>query len=375
MNGSYPLPRRRTRPVQVGALVIGGEAPISVQSMTKTPTADVAATVAQIHALQDAGCDLIRVAVPDMRAAEALGAIKRQIRIPLVADIHFDHRLALVAIAQGVDKLRLNPGNLKNPDRVRQVVAAAGERGIPIRIGVNNGSIDPALRARFPFTHEGNARALVESALGHIRLLEELDFTAIVVSLKASDVITTVLAYRLMAEERDYPLHVGVTEAGLPPEGLIRSSVGMGQLLGEGLGDTLRVSLTADPVEEVEAGWQLLRALERREGGITLTACPTCARCDVDFDPIVRQVKARLAPLDRTLRAAGRSLRVAVMGCEVNGPGEARDADVGIASGRHLGILFRQGETLGKVPEARMVDALVEQAEALAAELMATGNG
>lgn len=362
---AYPLPRRQTKAIRVGGLTIGGEAPISVQSMTKTPTADVAATVAQIHMLEEAGCDIIRVAVPDTPAAEALGAIKRQIHIPLVADIHFNYKLALIAIAQGVDKLRLNPGNLRNSERVREVVAAAKMRGIPIRIGVNNGSIDPVLRARFPFTHEGNAQALVESALGHIRILEELDFTDIVVSLKASDIITTVLAYRLMAAERDYPLHIGVTEAGLPPEGIIKSAVGMGQLLGEGLGDTIRVSLTAHPAEEVEAGWQLLRALELRIGGITLTACPTCGRCDVDFEPIIHQVKARIAPLDRRLRAEGRSLHVAVMGCEVNGPGEARDADVGIASGRGYGILFKGGETLGKVPEDEIVDTLVREVEAL----------
>ncbi|MHB9131364.1 MAG: flavodoxin-dependent (E)-4-hydroxy-3-methylbut-2-enyl-diphosphate synthase [Armatimonadota bacterium] len=361
----YPLPRHQASAIRVGSLTIGGGAPISVQSMTKTPTADVAATVAQIHALEEAGCDLIRVAVPDTRAAEALGEIKRRIRIPLVADIHFNHRLALIAIEQGVDKLRLNPGNLKRPEHIRVVVEAAKARAIPIRIGVNNGSIDPALRAQFPFTHEGNAQALVESALGHIRLLEALDFHDIAVSLKASDVITTVYAYRMMAKERAYPLHVGVTEAGLPPEGIIKSAVGMGQLLGEGLGDTIRVSLTANPVEEVEAGWQLLRTLELRSGGITLTACPTCGRCDVDFDPIIRQVKARLAPLDHQLRAEGRSLHVAVMGCEVNGPGEARDADVGIASARGYGLLFRHGEPLGKIPEAEIVDALVRQVEEL----------
>jgi (E)-4-hydroxy-3-methylbut-2-enyl-diphosphate synthase len=367
MTGAYPLPRRATRPVRVGALTIGGGAPISVQSMTKTPTADVDATVAQIHALEAAGCDLVRVAVPDTRAAKALGAIKARIRIPLVADIHFSHRFALIALDGGVDKLRLNPGNLKRPEHIRAVAAAAQARGVPIRIGMNNGSIDPALRARYPFTHLGNAQALVEGALGHIRLLEELEFRDIIVSLKASDLITTVLAYRLMADARDYPLHVGITEAGLPPEGLIKSAAGIGQLLGEGLGDTLRVSLTADPVEEVEAGWHLLRTLELREGGITLTACPTCARCDVDFNPIVIAVKARLQPLDRRLRAEGRSLRVAVMGCEVNGPGEARDADLGIASAVGAGLLFRKGESLGRVPESDIVDRLVAEVEALAA--------
>lgn len=366
MSSVFPQSRRISQSVTVGALTIGGGAPISIQSMTKTPTADVDATVAQIQRLEEAGCDLVRVAVPDRHAAEALGAIKQRIAIPLVADIHFDYRLALIAIEQGVDKLRLNPGNLKQPTRVRAVAEAARARGIPIRIGVNNGSIDPAVRANYPFTHDGNARALVASAQGHVRLLEEVDFTAIVVSLKASDVITTVLAYRLMAAVCPYPLHLGVTEAGLPPEGLIKSAAGIGQLLGEGIGDTVRVSLTADPVEEVEAGWLLLRALELRAGGITLTACPTCARCDIDFDPIVRQVKARLAELDRRLRTDGRSLRVAVMGCEVNGPGEARDADVGIAAGRHSGLLIRDGEVLRRVPEAEIVDALVREVMAVA---------
>jgi (E)-4-hydroxy-3-methylbut-2-enyl-diphosphate synthase len=365
MATAYPLPRRQTRAVTVGRLTIGGGAPVSVQSMTKTPTVDVDATVAQIHRLEEAGCDLIRVAVPDTAAAEALGAIRRRIGIPLAADIHFNHRLALIALEQGVDKLRLNPGNLKRPEHVRAVAEAAQARGVPIRIGMNNGSIDPALRARYPFTPAGNAEALVAGALGHIALLEEVGFTDIIVSLKASDVITTVLAYRRMAEVRDYPLHVGITEAGLPPEGLIKSALGIGQLLGDGLGDTIRVSLTADPVEEVVAGWELLRALNLREGGIVLTACPTCARCDVDFDPIIRAVKARVADLDRRLRAAGRTLHVAVMGCEVNGPGEARDADVGVASGKHSGILFKHGAEIGRVPEGDIVDALVREVEQL----------
>jgi len=371
MLAAYPLPRRDTRAVRVGPLTIGAGAPISVQSMTKTPTADARATLAQIRALAAAGCDLVRVAVPDTKAAKALGAIVRESPIPVAADIHFNHRLALIALEQGVHKLRLNPGNLKKPEHIRAVAAAAKARGVPIRVGVNNGSIDPELRAKYPFTHDGNARALVESALGHIRLLEELDFTDIVVSLKASDVITTVLAYRLMADTRPYPLHVGVTEAGLPPEGLIKSAAGIGQLLGEGIGDTIRVSLTADPVEEVEAGWHLLRALELREGGLTLTACPTCARCDIDFDPLVRQVKARLQGLDRELRAAGCSLHAAVMGCEVNGPGEARDADIGLAAGRAGGMLFIAGQALRKVPESEIVDAFVREVEKAAQECFA----
>ena len=278
MISPFPQPRRRTVPIRVGRLAIGGDAPITVQSMTKTPTADVDATVAQIHELEAAGCDLIRVAVPDSLAAAALGEIKRQINIPLAADIHFDYRLALTALAQGVDKLRLNPGNLKKPEHIRAVVEEARARRVPIRIGANGGSLAAEIRQRFPFTPEGNATALVESALEHIHLLEELDFHDILVSLKSSDVATTVLAYRRMARERPYPLHIGITEAGPPPDGLIKSAAGMGQLLGEGIGDTLRVSLTAGPVEEVEAGWRLLRALELRAGGINLISCPTCGR-------------------------------------------------------------------------------------------------
>lgn len=369
MEAEYPLPRRPTRTVQVGNITIGGGAPITIQSMTKTPTVDIDATVAQIHLLEDVGCDIIRLGVPDTVSAQALGEIKRQIKIPLVADIHFNHELALIALAGGVDKLRLNPGNLKRPEHVKAVVSAAAERKVPIRIGVNNGSIDAKVRTRFPFTPLGNAQALVESALTHVRLLEELNFHEIVISLKASDVVTTVLAYRLMLEVRDYPLHIGITEAGLPPVGLIRSSVGVGQLLGEGIGDTLRISLTADPLEEVEAAWHILRALNLRKAGVLLTSCPTCARCDVDFNPIVTTIQQRLNPLDRRLRSEGKSLHVAVMGCEVNGPGEARDADVGIAGGKHYGILFSRGEVLGKVPEANMIDALLNEVDKIAKEL------
>ncbi|MEI7832076.1 MAG: flavodoxin-dependent (E)-4-hydroxy-3-methylbut-2-enyl-diphosphate synthase [bacterium] len=365
----YPLPRRITQAVQVGKVTIGGDAPITIQSMTKTPTVDIDATVAQIHLLEEVGCDIIRLGVPDPPSARALAEIKRQINIPLVADIHFNHELALIALEGGVDKLRLNPGNLKRPEHISAVVKAANERKVPIRIGVNNGSINPELQAHFPFTPQGNAQALVESALTHIRLLEELNFEDIVISLKASDVITTVLAYRLMLEVRDYPLHIGITEAGLPPAGLIRSSVGVGQLLGEGIGDTLRVSLTADPVQEVETAWHILRALNLRKTGVLLTSCPTCARCDIDFTPIVTTIQERLIPLDLRLRREGKSLHVAVMGCEVNGPGEARDADVGIAGGKHYGILFSHGEILGKVPEKNMVEALLAEIEKIAAKI------
>jgi (E)-4-hydroxy-3-methylbut-2-enyl-diphosphate synthase len=355
----------------VGNVPIGGDAPISVQTMAKTPTANVAATIAQIRAIEEAGCHLVRVGVPDEDAARALGAIVRGIGIPLVADIQFDYRLAMIAIEQGIHKLRLNPGNLHNPEKVRDIVMAARERGVPIRVGVNNGSVPQSIRDRHEKNPEGNARALIACALEHLTILEDLDFTDIVVSLKASDIRTTVLAYRLMAAMRDYPLHVGVTEAGPAPEGLIKSAVGMGQLLGEGLGNTIRVSLTGHPVDEVEAGWHLLRSLDLREGGITLTSCPKCARCDVDFEPIVYAVKERLHTLDRVLRHAGISLHVAVMGCEVNGPGEARNADVGLASGVNAAALFVHGAVVRKVPESEMVETLVHEVEAITRERLA----
>ena len=351
-----------TRTVNVGGVQIGGGAPITVQAMTDTDTRDVAATIAQIKALEEVGCDLVRIAVPDMDAAEGIGRIKSQISIPLIADIHFDYRLALEAVQQGVDKLRINPGNLRRRERVEAVARAAAERDIPIRVGVNAGSVPEEIRARHDRggdVHEQLAAAMVDAALGHIQLLEGLDFTDIVVSLKAFDLRTTWLANRRFRRERDYPIHLGITEAGLPPSGIARSAIGIACLLEEGIGDTIRVSLTGDPVLQVRVGREILSSLDLGGPGITLITCPTCGRCDLDLASLARSVEERLRPVDRRLRRDGRSLRVAVMGCVVNGPGEARDADVGIAGGAGRGVVFVQGKPLATYPEGEIVDALV----------------
>ena len=354
--------RKPTQPVTVGGVQIGGGAPITVQSMTDTDTRDVGATVAQIKRLEDAGCDLIRVAVPDLEAARALGAIKSQIALPLVADIHFDHRLALEAVHQGVDKLRLNPGNLRKAEHVEAVVRAAAERRVPIRIGVNAGSVPEAVRAKYQGQgdpQEQLAAAMVEAALGHVEILERLDFREIVVSLKAFDLRTTWLANRRFREERDYPLHLGITEAGLPPTGIARSSIGIARLLEEGIGDTIRVSLTGDPVLQVRIGREILQSLELNTAGIIFITCPTCGRCEIDLANLARSVEEELRPIDRDLRQAGKSLRVAVMGCVVNGPGEAREADVGIAGGAARGAVFVNGKPVATVAEGEMLTALV----------------
>ncbi len=355
--------RKPTRQISVGKVLIGGGAPISVQSMTSTDTREVEATVAQIQEIEAAGADLVRVAVPDMEAAEALGLIKAQISIPLIADIHFDYRLALTAIEQGVDKLRINPGNMAKPEHVEIVAKAAAGRGVPIRVGVNSGSVPERIRAQ----HEGGgdrhgqmAEAMLEAALGHVELLEQVGFKDIVVSLKAFDLRTTWLANRLFREARDYPLHLGITEAGLPPSGLARSALGIGMLLREGIGDTIRVSLTGDPVLQVRVAREILSSLELSQAGITLVTCPTCGRCEVDLPSLARSVEEELRPLDRQLRREGRSVRVAVMGCVVNGPGEAREADVGVAGGAGRGVVFIGGKPAGTYPEGQLAGALVE---------------
>lgn len=345
--------RRQTRAIAVGGVNIGGGAPISVQSMTNTKTADAAATAAQIRALMAAGCDIVRFAVPDMEAAQAIAEIRRQTDAPLVADIHFDYRLALAALEGGVDALRLNPGNIGGEERVAAVVRAAKARRVPIRIGVNAGSLDKALLEKYG---RPTAAALVESAMQHVRLLEKLDFYDMKISLKAHDVPLTIAAYRLMAETAPYPLHLGITEAGTIRSGVVKSAVGIGALLAEGIGDTLRVSLTGDPVEEVKVANEILKALGLREYGPTLISCPTCGRCNIDLARIAAQVEARLAEVKQPIR-------VAVMGCVVNGPGEAREADVGIAGGKGEGLLFRKGEVLRKVPEADLVSALFQEIE------------
>jgi (E)-4-hydroxy-3-methylbut-2-enyl-diphosphate synthase len=345
------ITRRETRQIQVGAVKVGGQAPITVQSMTKTDTRDVQATLLEIWALEAAGCEIVRCAVPVREAAEKLGEIKRQIRIPLVADIHFNYKLALIALEQGVDGLRLNPGNIGGVPFVREVVNLAKERRIPIRIGVNAGSLEKDLLTRYQGpTPEG----MVESALRHIRILEDLDYPELKVSLKASDPLMMIEAYRMLAEQVDYPFHLGVTEAGTPGVGTIKSAVGLGALLSEGIGDTIRVSLSADPTEEVGVGLDILKSLGLRRGGLTFVSCPSCGRADVDLVKLAREVEAEFKGLNE-------EIHIAVMGCEVNGPGEARAADIGVAGGRGIGLIFKNGEVIRKVPEADIVAAMREE--------------
>ena len=343
-----------TRQIFVGGVPIGGGAPVTIQSMTNTRTDDVAATVAQIRRLAAAGCQIVRVAVPDLAAAKAVGAIKEQIDIPLVVDIHFDYKLALECVAAGCDKVRINPGNIGGEDRVRQVADACRQKGIPIRIGVNGGSLEKPILAKYGGV---TPEALVESAFGHIRLLEKFDFTDICVSLKSSSVPVTMAAYRLMSEKSDYPLHLGVTETGTPRMGILKSAVGIGGLLALGIGDTIRVSLSADPVEEVYAARDILKAAGVRKDGPELVACPTCGRTRIDLIGLANEVEERLQSVDKPIT-------VAVMGCAVNGPGEASAADVGIAGGVGEGLLFRKGEIVKKVPQEALVDelfALIEE--------------
>ena len=343
-----------TRQIFVGGVPIGGGAPVTIQSMTNTRTDDVAATVAQIRRLAAAGCQIVRVAVPDLAAAKAVGAIKEQIDIPLVVDIHFDYKLALECVAAGCDKVRINPGNIGGEDRVRQVADACRQKGIPIRIGVNGGSLEKPILAKYGGV---TPEALVESAFGHIRLLEKFGFTDICVSLKSSSVPVTMAAYRLMSEESDYPLLLGVTETGTPRMGILKSAVGIGGLLALGIGDTMRVSLSADPVEEVYAARDILKAAGVRKDGPELVACPTCGRTRIDLIGLANEVEERLKSVDKPIT-------VAVMGCAVNGPGEASAADVGIAGGVGEGLLFRKGEIVKKVPQEALVDelfALIEE--------------
>jgi (E)-4-hydroxy-3-methylbut-2-enyl-diphosphate synthase len=349
--------RRPTRRIQLGGLPIGDGAPISVQTMTKTDTRDVAATVAQIREITALGCDIVRLAVPDAAAAAALAEIRRQVDVPLVADIHFDHRLALAAIHAGVDGLRINPGNIGGEEHVRAVVAAARPRQIPIRIGVNAGSLEPALLAR-----HGSAtpEALVESALGHVTMLESVDYCEIKISVKASDVARTIAAYRLLAEQTAYPLHLGVTEAGTFLAGTVRSCAAMGVLLQEGIGDTIRVSLTADPCEEVRVGLELLRAFGLRAPGASVTSCPTCGRTQVNVAAVALAIEMQLEGFYRAHPAALRP-HIAVMGCVVNGPGEAREADIALAGGKDLFVLYIRGQRVATIPEAEAVACIVEQ--------------
>lgn len=352
------ITRRKSRQIQVGNVKVGGDAPITVQSMTKTDTRDVQATLLEIWSLEAAGCDIVRCAVPVKEAAEKLGEIKRQIRIPLVADIHFNYKLAIMALEQGVDGLRLNPGNIGGTPFVMEVVNLAKERRIPIRIGVNAGSLEKDLLAK----HGGpTSDGMVESALRHIRILEDCGYPEMKVSLKASDPLMMIEAYRMLADQVDYPLHLGVTEAGTPGVGTIKSAVGLGALLSEGIGDTIRVSLSADPAEEVRVGIDILKALGLRKGGLTFVSCPSCGRADVDLVTLAREIEDEFKGLND-------EIHIAVMGCEVNGPGEARVADIGVAGGKGIGLIFKRGEVIRKVPEKDIRTAMREEVDKFLAE-------
>lgn len=343
--------RKEKRTVNIGGVKIGGNNPVAIQSMCNTDTRNVKATVGQILELENAGCEIVRVAVPDMEAAEAVGAIKKQIHIPLVVDIHFDYRLALECMKNGADKVRINPGNIGDKDRVRQVVDMAKEREIPIRIGVNGGSLEKQLLKKYGGV---TSDALVESALGHVAILDELNFHDIVVSIKVSDVPKMLEAYRKFDEISDLPLHIGVTESGTRKSGIIKSAVGIGALLAEGIGDTMRVSLTADPVEEIYAAYDIQKILGMRSTGAQIVSCPTCGRTRINLIPIAEEVERRTANIKKPIK-------IAVMGCAVNGPGEAREADIGIAGGNGEGLIFKKGEIVRKVPEDKIIDELMSE--------------
>ncbi len=345
--------RRRSRRLRIGNVAVGGGAPIAVQSMTKTDTRDVQATVDQIKELEDCGCEIVRVAVPDTEAAESLATIKKRASLPVVADIHFDYRLALAALKAGVDGLRLNPGNLGDKEQIASVVAGAKEREVPIRIGVNAGSLPPDFQPRAPL-----AKRMANMALEQIKLMEGLDFDLIKVSLKAFDVPTTIEAYQTIANKMPYPLHLGVTEAGLPRAGAIRSAIGIGILLHQGIGDTIRVSLTAHPCEEVFVAYEILKSLGLRQRGPTLVSCPSCGRAEVDIIALAEAVNQRLASISEPIK-------VAVMGCVVNGPGEAKDADVGIAGGKGKGAIFRKGKVVSTVSEEKFLPTIMAEVDSL----------
>ncbi|MGO4887188.1 flavodoxin-dependent (E)-4-hydroxy-3-methylbut-2-enyl-diphosphate synthase [Anaerobacillus sp. MEB173] len=353
--------RTETRPVKVGNLTIGGNNEVVIQSMTTTKTHDVKATVAEIHRLEEAGCQVVRVACPDMRAAEAIAEIKKQINIPLVADIHFDYKLALKAIEGGIDKIRINPGNIGKREKVEAVVRAAKEKGIPIRIGVNAGSLEKKILDKYGYP---TADGMVESALHHISILEELDFHDIIVSMKASDVNLAIEAYEKASKAFKYPLHLGITESGTLFAGTVKSAAGLGAILNMGIGNTVRISLSADPVEEVKVARELLKAFGLAANAATLISCPTCGRIEIDLISIANEVEEYISSIKAPIK-------VAVLGCAVNGPGEAREADIGIAGARGEGLLFRHGEIVRKVPEAVMVEELKKEIDKIAAEKLA----
>ncbi|KKY00370.1 4-hydroxy-3-methylbut-2-en-1-yl diphosphate synthase [Paraclostridium benzoelyticum] len=343
--------RRLSREVSVGSLKIGGNNPISIQSMTNTDTRDAKATIEQIKRLEEVGCDVVRVAVPDMEAAKNIGEIKKNINIPVIADIHFDHRLALEAIDQGVDGVRINPGNIGNIEKVKMVVNKCKEKNLKIRIGVNGGSLEKELLEKYG---SATAEALVESALGHVKILEDLDFCNIVISLKSSDIYKTIEAYELISKKVDYPLHIGITESGSVKKGTIKSSIGVGALLLKGIGDTIRISLTGDPTEEVIVGKEILRSLDLLNDKIKVISCPTCGRCNIDLISVVNEVEEKINKVDK-------DMTVAIMGCAVNGPGEAKEADIGIAGGKGEGLLFKKGEIIRKIKGDNLVEELLNE--------------
>lgn len=349
----FAIQRKKTRPVMVGKVKVGGMAPVSVQSMTNTFTQDIPATVSQIQRLEAVGCEIVRVAVPDIGAAEAISSIKKKTSIPIIADIHFDYRLAIASAKAGADGLRINPGNIGSQKKIKAVVNCVKDFNIPIRIGVNSGSVEKDLLKKYKGPC---AEAMVESAILNIDLLESLDFHQIKVSLKASDVYRTVKAYRMLSEKTDLPLHVGVTEAGGLYSGIVKSSLGIGMLLAEGIGDTIRVSLTRDPVEEVRTGYEILKALDIRKYGPEIISCPTCGRCNIDLFGIVEK-------LEKTLWLKSAPIKIAIMGCVVNGPGEAKEADIGIAGGDGVGILFKKGKVVKKFPQEKLAEILLQEIE------------
>ena len=347
--------RRKSKQIDLGGVKVGGDAPVTVQSMTKTDTRDVASTVSQIKRLEKAGCDIVRLAVPDMEAAKALGAILKQTNIPIVSDIHFDYRLALEAVNQGVHGMRINPGNIGARYRIKAVVDAVRNRGIPIRIGVNSGSLEKDILKKHG---SPTAEALAESAFRHVHILEDLDFTDIKISVKSTDVNKMIAAYRLLAERCEYPLHLGVTEAGTYELGTIKSSIGIGTLLADGIGDTIRVSLTGDPVDEIMVGLNILRSLGLRRNGIELISCPGCGRLEIDLMKLVKDVEDRIDDIELP-----RPIKVAILGCVVNGPGEASEADIGIAGGRGKGMLYKEGKLVRSFKESEIVEELVKELE------------
>ncbi|WP_027338733.1 flavodoxin-dependent (E)-4-hydroxy-3-methylbut-2-enyl-diphosphate synthase [Halonatronum saccharophilum] len=347
------MKRRWTKSVEMGDVKIGGESPISIQSMTNTDTRNIEETIEQIKSLEEVGCELVRVAIPDMKAAYKVDQIKKGIDIPLIADIHFDYRLALEVLDRGIDGLRINPGNIGSDQKVKVVAQKALEKGVPIRVGVNAGSLERELLEKYGHP---SAEAMVESALRHINLLEKFDFKDIIISLKASKVSTTLKAYKLISKKIDYPLHVGITEAGTLKSGTIKSAVGIGAILAQGLGDTIRVSLTGDPVEEIYVAKEILKSLGLRKGGVEIISCPTCGRCEIDLVSVANRVEAKIVDLDK-------DIEVAIMGCVVNGPGEAREADLGIAGGKNMGLLFKKGEILKKVAGENLVEELLNEIE------------